>query len=220
MAGTVDFVTVDPVTSTGLDRAAGRNGDRRSARAGRASAPRPIFPDRCFWRWRRSRSNGRSGSNSDARSERPNSTIDDMLRVSGGGRFASYHHRFMFGSVASHLAETFRHQGLADLALHRLRLRRDRDPARRRSDPPRRSRCGAVRRDRRLGQSGSAGAVLAAVGAVDAERSAAGRIKAVLEEPRRFRDGGRRRRDGAGKLSSPRWRAARQFSAWSPAAAS
>ena len=35
----------------------------------------------------------------------------DMLRVSGGGRFASYHHRFMFGSVASHLAETFGTKG-------------------------------------------------------------------------------------------------------------
>ena len=112
-----------------------------------------------------------------------------------------------------------RHQGLADLALDGLRLRRDRDPARRRGDPPRRGRCGAVRRDRRLGQSGSAGAVLAAVGAVDAERSAAGRLKAVLEEPRRFRHGGRRRRDGAGKLSSRRSRAARRFSASSPAAA-
>ena len=33
-----------------------------------------------------------------------------------------------------------RHQGLADLALDRLRVGRDRDPARRRGDPPRRSR--------------------------------------------------------------------------------
>ena len=75
MAGTVDFVTVDPVTSTGIDRAAGRNGHRRSARTGRDRQQRPIFPDRCSWRWRRSRSNGRNGSNSDARSERPNSAM-------------------------------------------------------------------------------------------------------------------------------------------------
>ena len=34
-----------------------------------------------------------------------------MLRVSGGGKFAHYHHRFMFGSVASHLAETFGTKG-------------------------------------------------------------------------------------------------------------
>ena len=36
---------------------------------------------------------------------------DDMLRASGGGRFAAYHHRFMFGSVASHLAEAFGTKG-------------------------------------------------------------------------------------------------------------
>ena len=59
----------------GIDRAAGRNGHRRSARTGRHRQPRPIFPDRCSWRWRRSRSNGRNGSNSDARSERPNSAM-------------------------------------------------------------------------------------------------------------------------------------------------
>src|SRR5437588_11535053 len=34
-----------------------------------------------------------------------------MLRASGGGRFAAFHHRFMFGSVASHLAETFGTKG-------------------------------------------------------------------------------------------------------------
>ena len=50
MAGTVDFVTVDPVTLDRIDRAAGRNGDRRSARTGRHRRARPIFPDRCFWR--------------------------------------------------------------------------------------------------------------------------------------------------------------------------
>jgi len=38
-------------------------------------------------------------------------TYDDMLRVSGGGRFASYHDRFMFGSVAARLAETFGTKG-------------------------------------------------------------------------------------------------------------
>src|SRR5438477_10854152 len=34
-----------------------------------------------------------------------------MLRLSGGGRFTAYHHRFMFGSVAGHLAETFGSKG-------------------------------------------------------------------------------------------------------------
>jgi 3-oxoacyl-[acyl-carrier-protein] synthase II len=34
-----------------------------------------------------------------------------MLRVSGGGRFTSYHDRFMFGSVAARLVETFGTKG-------------------------------------------------------------------------------------------------------------
>src|ERR1700730_12675625 len=37
--------------------------------------------------------------------------IQDILRISGGGRFAKYHHRFMFGSVAGHLAEAFGTKG-------------------------------------------------------------------------------------------------------------
>ena len=66
-----------------------------------------------------------------------------------------------------------RHQGLADLAVDRLRLRRDRDPARRRGDPPRRNRRRALHRHRRLGQSGIADPLLAALGALDLERRSA-----------------------------------------------
>ena len=47
--------------------------------------------------------------------------------------------------------------------------------------------------------AGIADPLLAAVGAVDAERPAARRRQAVLQEPRRLRDGRRRRRAGAGK---------------------
>jgi 3-oxoacyl-[acyl-carrier-protein] synthase II len=36
---------------------------------------------------------------------------DALLRVSSGARFVPYHHRFMFGSVADHLAETFGTKG-------------------------------------------------------------------------------------------------------------
>src|SRR6478672_8986651 len=32
--------------------------------------------------------------------------FSDLLRVSGGGKYAQYHRRFLFGSVAGHLAET------------------------------------------------------------------------------------------------------------------
>ena len=123
-----------------------------------------------------------------------------MLRVSGGGRFASYHHRFMFGSVASHLAEAFGTKGspislstacasgatAIQLGVEAIR-RGDADAAL----------CvatdGSVNPEALVRFS-----LLSAL--VDAERSAAGRLKTVLEEPRWFCDGGRRRRDGAGKL--------------------
>src|SRR4029450_1741320 len=35
----------------------------------------------------------------------------EMRRASGGGRFSSYHHRFMFGSIANNLAETYGTKG-------------------------------------------------------------------------------------------------------------
>jgi 3-oxoacyl-[acyl-carrier-protein] synthase II len=36
---------------------------------------------------------------------------NDLLRVSGGGKYTPYHRRFMFGSVATYLAETFGTKG-------------------------------------------------------------------------------------------------------------
>lgn len=36
---------------------------------------------------------------------------DSMLRVSGGGKYAKSHHRYMFGSVANNLADTFGTKG-------------------------------------------------------------------------------------------------------------
>ena len=127
------------------DRAAGRDRDRGSARAGRhrrqGRFPGPLFlavaPVEVEWpqRLELGRAVGKTEFG-----------YDDMLRVSGGGRFAQYHHRFMFGSVAEPSGRNIRHQGIADFAFDGLRLRRDRDPARRRGDPPRRSRRRAVRR--------------------------------------------------------------------------
>ena len=219
MAGTVDFVTRRSVLLDRPLRAPRQNGDRGSARTGR---------HRQQGRFSRAAVScggaGRDRMAAAARGrprhrQRPTSTIYDMLRVSGGGKFAEYHHRFMFGSVASSSGRNLRHQGIADFALDRLRLRRHRDPARRRSDPPRRSRCRAVRRDRRLGQSGSAGAVLAAVGAVDPERSAA---RAPQSRSRRTATASSWRKAPARwcwKATRPRWRAARRSSASSPAAA-
>ena len=37
--------------------------------------------------------------------------VNDVLAISGGGKFGAYHHRFMFGSVAGYLAEKFGTKG-------------------------------------------------------------------------------------------------------------
>ena len=42
---------------------------------------------------------------------KPDFDVNDVLAISGGGKFAPYHHRFMFGSVAGHLAEKFGTKG-------------------------------------------------------------------------------------------------------------
>src|SRR3954467_779596 len=110
MAGTVDFVSVDPVSSTGL---AGRLAEmateealEQAAIGAKADFPGPLFlavaPVEVEWpqRLELGRAIGKTEFG-----------YDDMLRVSGGGRFSAYHHRFMFGSVASHLAEAFGTKG-------------------------------------------------------------------------------------------------------------
>jgi hypothetical protein len=110
MAGTVDFVAVEPFSSTGLtERLAemateealeqsdiGRGGD----------FPGPLFlavaPVEVEWpqRLELGRATGKQDPN-----------YDDLLRISGGGKFTPYHRRFMFGSVAARLAETFGTKG-------------------------------------------------------------------------------------------------------------
>ena len=110
MAGTVDFVTVDPPSSTGLterladiatEEALGQSGIGR-----KGDFPGPLFlavapvevelPQRIEV--------GRAVGKQDV-------SIVDVLAISGGGKFAQYHHRFMFGSVAGHLAEKFGTKG-------------------------------------------------------------------------------------------------------------
>jgi len=110
MAGTVDFVSVDPVTSTGLtERLAELVTEEALAQSGigaKADFPGPLFlavaPVEVEWpqRLELGRAIGKTEFN-----------YDDMLRISGGGQYAKYHHRFMFGSVASYLAETFGTKG-------------------------------------------------------------------------------------------------------------
>ncbi|MGY3239882.1 3-oxoacyl-[acyl-carrier-protein] synthase II [Bradyrhizobium sp. USDA 4472] len=110
MAGTVDFVSVDPFSSTGLsERMAELVTQEALEQAGigaKADFPGPLFlavaPVEVEWPQRREL--GRAVG-------APDFTYDDLLRISGGGKYSAYHHRFMFGSVAAHLAETFGTKG-------------------------------------------------------------------------------------------------------------
>jgi 3-oxoacyl-[acyl-carrier-protein] synthase II len=111
MAGTVDFIPVDPFSSTDLSE---RLGDLAAEEAivqaeigTRGDFPGPLFlavaPVEVEWpqRMELARANGTNAL----------SGYDGLLRVSGGGRYTHYHHRFMFGSVADYLAEKFGTKG-------------------------------------------------------------------------------------------------------------
>ncbi len=109
MAGTVDFVPVEPFSSTDLSERladiATEEAIAQSAIGSKGDFPGPLFlavaPVEVEWPQRLEL--GRAiGATVD---------YDGMLRVSGGGRFTQYHRRFLFGSVADHLAETFGTKG-------------------------------------------------------------------------------------------------------------
>src|SRR5882762_11184636 len=111
MAGTVDFVPVEPFSSTDLSERladiATEEAVAQSAIGSKGDFPGPLFlavaPVEVEWPQRFEL--GRAvGANTEI-------SYDDMLRVSGGGKFTPYHRRFLFGSVASHLAETFGTKG-------------------------------------------------------------------------------------------------------------
>jgi 3-oxoacyl-[acyl-carrier-protein] synthase II len=110
MAGTVDFVTVDPFSSTGLSERlaeiATEEAVEQSGIGSQGNFPGPLFlavaPVETEWPQRMEVSR-----------DIPKTEFDsfDMLRASGGGKYAAYHHRFMFGSVAHRLAESFGTKG-------------------------------------------------------------------------------------------------------------
>src|ERR1700733_920714 len=111
MAGTVDFIPVEPFSSTDLSERLGELvAEEAIAQAGIGSKndfPGPLFlavaPVEVEWPQRQEL--GRAiGASSEV-------DYDAMLRVSGGGKFARYHRRFLFGSVADHLAEKFGAKG-------------------------------------------------------------------------------------------------------------
>jgi len=111
MAGTVDFVPVEPFSSTDLsERLADIATEEAIAQAGIGSKgdfPGPLFlavaPVEVEWPQRFELGRAVGG---DAEFD-----YDALLRVSGDARFTKYHHRFVFGSVADHLAETFGTKG-------------------------------------------------------------------------------------------------------------
>ena len=110
MAGTIDFVKVEPSSSTALtEKLADMAAEEAVAQSGIGSKgdfPGPLFlavaPVEVEWPQRIEV--GRAVGKTEI-------TIDDVLRISGGGRFAEYHHRFMFGSVSGYLAETYGTKG-------------------------------------------------------------------------------------------------------------
>jgi 3-oxoacyl-[acyl-carrier-protein] synthase II len=110
MAGTVDFVAVEPFSSTGLSERlaamATEEALEQSAIGRKGDFPGPLFlavaPVEVEWPQRREL--GRAIGKTDL-------NYDDMLRISGGGKYTAYHQRFMFGSVAAYLAEAFGTKG-------------------------------------------------------------------------------------------------------------
>jgi 3-oxoacyl-[acyl-carrier-protein] synthase II len=110
MAGTVDFVAIEPFTSTRLtERLAEIAIEEALEQSGigrKGDFPGPLFlavaPIETEWPQRMEV--GRAVG-------KPDFDYQDYLRVCGGGKYAQYHHRFMFGSIGGHLAETFGTKG-------------------------------------------------------------------------------------------------------------
>ena len=111
MAGTIDFIPVDPFTSTDLsERLADlvtEEAIAQSAIGTKGDFPGPLFlavaPVEIEWPQRKEVVSA-SGMSTEI-------NYDTMLRFSGGDKFTRYHKRFLFGSVADHLAETFGTKG-------------------------------------------------------------------------------------------------------------
>jgi 3-oxoacyl-[acyl-carrier-protein] synthase II len=110
MAGAIDFVPVEPFSSTDLgERLADLVAEEaiaQSAIGSKGDFPGPLFlavaPVEVEWPQRLEL--GREIAE-------PDFDYDAILRVSGGGKYTQYHRRFLFGSVSDHLAERFGTKG-------------------------------------------------------------------------------------------------------------
>jgi 3-oxoacyl-[acyl-carrier-protein] synthase II len=111
IAGTVDFVPVEPFCSTELgERMAAMVAEEALAESGigrKGDFPGPLFlavaPIEIEWPHREALAAG-SGANDAV-------GYDDLLRASASGRFHAIHERCLFGSVAEHLADRFGTKG-------------------------------------------------------------------------------------------------------------
>jgi 3-oxoacyl-[acyl-carrier-protein] synthase II len=111
IAGTVDFVPVEPFCSTELgERMAAMAAEEAISEAGigaKGDFPGPLFlavaPVEIEWLHRETFA-AASGANDSV-------GYDDLLRASASGRFQAIHERCLFGSVAEHLADRFGTKG-------------------------------------------------------------------------------------------------------------
>ncbi len=111
IAGTVDFVRVEPFCSTELgERMAALVAEEAIGEAGigvKGDFPGPLFlavaPVEMEWTHRETLA-AASGANDTV-------GYDDLLRASASGRFHAIHERCLFGSVAEHLADRFGTKG-------------------------------------------------------------------------------------------------------------
>jgi 3-oxoacyl-[acyl-carrier-protein] synthase II len=111
VAGTVDFVPVDPMVAPALSERLAEIAVEEAVSeaniAGPGRFPGPLFlavaPIEIEWPQREALAKA-SGAND-------NVSYDDLLRAAATGEFRTYHERFQFGSVAEHLAAKFGTEG-------------------------------------------------------------------------------------------------------------
>src|SRR5580692_8552815 len=110
IAGTVDFLKVEPFSSPDLSQklaeTAAEEAVAQSGIGSKGDFPGPLFlavaPVEIEWPQRLEI--GRDTATADY-------NYDDLLRVSGGGKYTRFHRRFQFGSVSDYLADTFGTKG-------------------------------------------------------------------------------------------------------------
>ena len=110
-AGTLDFVPAEPLSSPELsERLADLAAEEAVSESGigsRGDFPGPLFiavpPIEIEWDQRRQVATA-SGANA-------NVSYTDLIRTAAAGKFTPFHERFMFGSVANHLADKYGTKG-------------------------------------------------------------------------------------------------------------